>query len=116
MQNLLSSGLLFKNIKLAIYGTIILTFVLYGCETWSLTLGEKRRLRMLEKRVLRRIFGPKRDEVTEEWRKLHNEVLNDLCSSPNIFSGDQIEKNEMGGACSTYGVKERRIQGFDGEI
>ena len=58
--------------------------VLYGCETWSLTLREKRRLRVFENRVLRRVFGPKRDEVTREWRKLHNEELNDLYSLPNI--------------------------------
>ena len=70
---------------------------------------------MLANRVLRRIFGPKRDEVTVEWRKLHNEELNDLYSSPNICSGEQIEKNEIGGACSTYGRDERHIQGFDGE-
>jgi hypothetical protein len=59
--------------------------VLYGCETWSLTLREEHRLRVLENRVLRRIFGPKRNEVTEEWRRLHNEELNDLYSSPNII-------------------------------
>ena len=58
--------------------------VLYECETWSLPLREERRLRVSENRVLRRIFGPKRDEVTREWRKLHNEELNDLYSSPNI--------------------------------
>jgi len=58
--------------------------VLYGCETWALTLRKERRLRVFEKRVLRRIFGPKRDEVIEEWRKQHNEELNDLYSSPNI--------------------------------
>jgi hypothetical protein len=55
-----------------------------GCKTWSLTLKEERRLRVFESRVLRRIFGPKRDEVTGEWRKLHNEELNGLYSLPNI--------------------------------
>jgi len=59
--------------------------VLYGCETWSLTLRDEHRLRVFENRVLRRIYGPKRDEVTGEWRKLHNEDLNDLYSSPNII-------------------------------
>jgi hypothetical protein len=58
--------------------------VLYGCETWSLTLREEQSLRVFEKRVLRRIFGPKRDEATGEWRRLHNKELNDLYSSPNI--------------------------------
>jgi len=57
---------------------------LYGCETWSLTLREESRLRVFENRVLRRVFGPKRDEVTEEWRKLNKEELSDLYSSPNI--------------------------------
>jgi hypothetical protein len=61
--------------KIRIYKTIILPAVLYGCETWSLTLMEEHRLRVFENRVLRRIFGPKRDEVTEEWKKLHNEEL-----------------------------------------
>jgi hypothetical protein len=66
-------------------------------------MGVRLRLRVFENRVLRRIFGPKRDEVTGEWRRLHNEELNDLYSSPNIIRIDQIKKNEVGGACSTYG-------------
>ena len=67
-----------------IYRTIILPVVLYGCETWSLKLREERRLRVFENRVLRRVSGPKRNEVTWEWRKLHNEELGDLYSLPNI--------------------------------
>jgi hypothetical protein len=65
--------------------TIIFPVVLYGCENWSLTLREEHKLRVSENRVLKRTFGPKRDEVTGEWRKLHNEELNDRCSSPNII-------------------------------
>ena len=84
MQNLLSSRLLSKNLKIKIYRTIILPVVLYGCETWSLTLREERKLRVFKNMVLRRIFGPRRDEVTGERRRLHNEELNNLCSSPNI--------------------------------
>jgi hypothetical protein len=85
VQNLLSSPLLSKNLKIRIYKTIILPVVVYGCETWSLTLREEHRLRVFENSVLRRIFGPKRDEVTGEWRKLHNEELRDLYSSPSII-------------------------------
>jgi hypothetical protein len=76
--------LLSKNLKIKIWRTVILPFVLYGCETWSHTFREKRRLRVFENRGFRRIFWPKRDEVTGEWRKLHNEEFNDLYSSPNI--------------------------------
>ena len=76
----MSSRLLSKNLKIKIYRTIILPVALYGCETWSLKLREVGRLRVFENRVLRRVFGPKRDEVTGEWRKLHNEELNDLYS------------------------------------
>ena len=89
--------------------------MLYGCETWSLTFREERRLRVFENRVLRRIFGPRMDGVTGEWSKLHNGELNDLYFSSNIFRGDKIEKNEVGGACSAYGREERRIQSFGGE-
>ena len=85
LQNLLSSSLLSNNINIKIYRTIILSVVLYGCENWSPTLREERRLRVSESGVLRRIFGPKRDEVTEERRKLRNEELHDLYSSPNII-------------------------------
>jgi hypothetical protein len=84
VQNLLSSRLLSKNLKIKIYRNIILPVVLYGCESCSLTVREERRLRVFENRVLRRVFGPKRDEVTGEWRKLHNEELNSLYPLPKI--------------------------------
>ena len=81
----MSSSLLSRNLKIKIYRTIILPVVVCGCETWSFTLREERSLGVFENRVLRRIFGPKRDEVTEEWRKLRNEEINDLyCSSSTV--------------------------------
>jgi len=72
-----------NNVLVYINSSIILPAVLYGCESWSMTLREERRPRVFENRVLRRIFGPKRDEVTGEWRKLHTEELNVLYSSRN---------------------------------
>jgi hypothetical protein len=72
VQNLLSSSLLSRNVKIKIYRTIILQILLDGCETWSLTLREECGLRVFGNRVLRRIFGPKRDEVTEEWRRKYD--------------------------------------------
>jgi len=81
----LSSSFLSENLKIKIYRTIILPVVLYGCETWSLALREERRPRVFENRVLRRIFGPKRDEVRGEWRKVHSGELNDLYSSQILF-------------------------------
>ena len=84
MQKLLSSCLLSKNLKIEINRTIILSVVVCGFETWSLTLREERRLWVFESRVLRRIFGPKRDEVTWQCGKLHKEKLNYLYTSPNI--------------------------------
>jgi hypothetical protein len=84
VRNFLSSDLLSKNLKIKICKTLILPLILYGCETWSLTLWEEHRLSVFQNRVLRRIFEPKRDEGTREWRKLRNEEL-DLYSSPNII-------------------------------
>jgi hypothetical protein len=74
-----------KNLTIRTYKTIILPVVLYGCETWSLTLREEHRLSVFENRVLRRIFGSKRTEVMVKWRKLHNEELHDVSSSPSII-------------------------------
>ena len=94
--------MLSKNAKIKIYRNIILPVVLYGCETWSLTLWEECRLRVLENKVQRRIIGPKRDEVTGEWRRLHNEELYALYSSPNIIRVIKSRK-QMGRTCGTYG-------------
>jgi hypothetical protein len=93
VQSLLSSRLLPRNLKVKIYKTIILPVVLYGCEIWSLTLREEHRLRVFENSALRRIFGPKRDEVTGEWRQWHNGELQNLYSSPDIIR--QIKSRRM---------------------
>ncbi|KAJ4448818.1 hypothetical protein ANN_00209 [Periplaneta americana] len=85
VEKLLSSSLLSKNFRVRIYKTVILLVVLYGCETWTPTLREELRLRVFENKVLRKIFGAKRDEVTGEWRKLHNTELHALYSSPDII-------------------------------
>jgi hypothetical protein len=74
-----------RNVKVKIYKTIILPGVLYGCETWSVTLREERRLRVFENRALRGMFGPKGDEVTGEWTMLHNGEIHNLYSSPDII-------------------------------
>jgi len=111
VQKLLSSRLLSKNIQIKIYRTIILPVVLYGCETWSLTLWEERKLRMFEKKVLRRIIGPRRDEVTGEWRRLHKEELNDLYCSPNIVRVIKSRKMRWAGHVARMG-EERGCIGF----
>ena len=103
--NLLSSRLLSKNLKIKIYKTIILPAVLYGCETWSLTLREERKLRVFENMVLRRIFGRRRDEVTGEWMRLHNEELNDLYSSPNIVRVIKSRRMRWAGHVACMGVE-----------
>jgi hypothetical protein len=98
--------LLSKNTKIKIYRTIILSVVLYGCESWSLTLREEHRLRVFENGLLRRIFGPKRDGVTGEWIRIHNEELNDLYSSPNIIR--VIKPRRMRWAGHVARMRERR--------
>jgi len=106
VQNLWTSSLLSRNLKIEIFRTIFLHVVLYGSETWSLTLREERRLRVFENRVLRRIYGPKRDEVTKELRRLHNKELNDLSPSPNIFR--EINAGRMRWAVHVARMRDRR--------
>jgi hypothetical protein len=115
-STLFVTPLLSRNVKVKIYKTIILPVVLYGCETWSVTLREERRLRVFENRVLRRIIGPKREEVTGEWRKLHNENFI-ICTHPQISLGksSQVKANEVGAACGTHGRGEKSLQGFGGK-
>jgi len=108
VQNLLSSRLLSKNLKIKIYRIIILPAVLYGFETWSLTLREERKLRVFENMVLRRIFGPRKDEVTGKWRRLHNEELNDLYSSPNIVRVIKSRRMKWAGHVARMG-EERGV-------
>jgi hypothetical protein len=103
VQSLLSSRLLSRNLKFKIYKTIISAVVLYGCETWSLTLREEYRLKVFENRVLRRIFGPKRNEVTGEWRKLHNGELHDLFSSPGTIRQIKLRRMRWAGHVARMG-------------
>jgi len=116
VQNLAPSSLLSKNVKIKIYRTINLPAVLYGCETCSLIWGEECSLRVFENRVLRRIFGPRRDEAKGELKKLHNEELNDLYPSPNIFRVIKSRRKRLAGHVARMAEEERRIQGFVGEI
>ena len=97
LQRIVSSGLLSKKLKVNTYKTIILLLVLYGCETWSLTLREEHRLRMFENKVLRKLFGAKRDEITGDWRKLHNAELHALYSSPNIIRNHKSRRLKWAG-------------------
>jgi hypothetical protein len=112
----LSFRLLSRNVKVKIYKTIILPVVLYGCETWFLRLREQPRLTVFKNRVLRRIFGSKRDEVTGKWRRLHNEELHILYSHPNSIM--QIKSRIMTwvGQCATHGRGVKIVQGFAGKV
>jgi hypothetical protein len=98
--------LLFKNLKIKIYRIIILPLVLYGCETWSVTLREELRPRVFENRMLRKILVPKRDDVTGEWRNLDNEELNDLYSSPNIVRVIKSRRMRWEGHIALWGRVE----------
>ncbi|KAJ4434504.1 hypothetical protein ANN_23066 [Periplaneta americana] len=103
VEKLLSSSLLSKNLKVRIYKTVILPVLLYGCETWTLTLREEHRLRVFENKVLRKIFGAKRDEVTGEWRKLHNTELHALYSSPDIIRNIKSRRLRWAGHVARMG-------------
>ncbi|KAJ4438188.1 hypothetical protein ANN_14127 [Periplaneta americana] len=103
VENLLSSSLLSKNLKVRIYKTVILPVVLYSCETWTLTLREEQRLRVFENKVLRKIFGAKRDEVTGEWRKLHNAELHALYLSPDIIRNIKSRRLRWAGHVARMG-------------
>jgi hypothetical protein len=94
-----------KNLKINIYKTVILPVALYGCETWSLTLREEHRLRVFENRMLRRIFGPKREE-DGSWRKLHNDKLHSLYSSPNIVRVIKSKRTRWAGHVARMGRGE----------
>ncbi|KAJ4435786.1 hypothetical protein ANN_18405 [Periplaneta americana] len=118
VEKLLSSSLLSKNLKVRIYKTVILPVVLYGCETWTLTLREEQRLRVFENKVLRKIFGAKWDEVTGEWRKLHNIELHALYSSPDIIRNIKSRRlrwaghvARMGESRNAYRVLVGRLEG-----
>ena len=115
LEKILSSLLLSKKLKVNTYKTIILPVVLYGSEIWSLTSREEHRLRVLENKVLRKIFGFKRDEITGECRKLHNAELDAFCSSPNIIRYLKSRLLRGAGQVARMGAIQKCIQSFSGE-
>jgi hypothetical protein len=115
VQSLLSSRLLSRNLKVKIYKTIILPVVLYWRETWSLTLREKHRLRVFENRVLRRIFEPKKDEVTGQWRKLRSGEVHNLHSSSNSIMQIILKRMRWAEHVARTGAGEKFIR-FCGNV
>jgi hypothetical protein len=110
VQSLYSSRPVSKKLKIRIYRNIILHAVLYGTESWSLTIREEHRLKEYENWVQKRKFGTKREKVVRGWRRLHNEELHNLYASPDVIKGDHIEEDEIGEACSTYGSNKKCVE------
>jgi hypothetical protein len=110
----LSSRILSRKVKVKIYKTIILPVVLYGCETWSQTLKEEHRLRLFENRVLRKIFAPKRDEETGEWRKMLHGELHNLYASSNIIRQIKSSKMRWAEHVARMGEGGKRVECFGG--
>ena len=101
--------LLSKKLKVNMYKTIVLPVALYACDTWSFTLREEHRLRMYANKVLRKFFGAKRDEITGEWRKLHNAELHALYCSPNIIRSLKSRRLRWAEHLKTYGIVQKCI-------
>jgi hypothetical protein len=104
-----------KNVNIGIYKAIILPVILYGCETWSLTLREEHRLRVFENKMLRKIFGPKRVEMMGEWRKLHNGERRDLYSSPSIIRMIKSRRMRWAGHVARRGERRNSYRLLGGE-
>jgi hypothetical protein len=115
VQNVLSSSLLSRSVKIKAYRTIISLAVLYGCESWLLTLREECKLRVFENRVLRKIFGPKRDEVTREWKILHNKELHALYSSPYIIWAIKSRRLRWAGHVACMGKRRSAYRALLGK-
>jgi hypothetical protein len=113
VQSLLPSHLLSRNVKVKIYKTIIMPVVFYGWEMWCVTLREEHRLRVFENRVLRGIFGPERDQVTGEWRKLYSGELH-KCTHHQISLRRLNQGEEVGWACGMHGRGEKIVHNFKG--